>query len=293
MAEQHGAAALRVGEHFAPADRRRVAEAEEAQARLGDHDARAGERRAHDQQVGDGGQDVPPHDVPAARAGDLGGLDVVCVFDEHDLRADDAREAGPAEGGKDDDDDDVARAEHVGHDDDQRQRRDDEQDVDDAHDDRVHPAADVARRHAQQGAEHGDDQAGDQADAQTGAGAVDEHGEDVLPRRDGGAEQVLPRGGQPLFEAAVDHVVRVVRGDEGREDGEDGEEGKDDQADASLFVHPQLFEETADRVQDAQQFAADVLERLDHVIVPPASRADRADNRQSPSEGSPRARMRT
>ena len=180
---------------------------------------------------------MPPHDIPAARAGDLCRLDIICVFDQHDLRAHDAREAGPAECSKDNDDDDVTRAEHVGHDDDQRQRRDNEENVDDAHDDGIDPAAEITGSNAQKRTEHRDDEASDQADAQAGTRPVDEHGKDILPRRDGCAEQVIPRGCQALSGALRD-VVRIVRGDERREDGEDGEKGKDDQADPPLLVHP-------------------------------------------------------
>ena len=129
MAEQKGAAALGIGQHLAPADGGGIPEAQEGESRLGYHDAGAGQRGAHDKQMGDAGQDVAEHDMAPAGTGQLGRLDVVAVFEHQNLRAHNPGKACPAEDGEDENDHEIALAKEIGQHNGQRKGGDDEKDI--------------------------------------------------------------------------------------------------------------------------------------------------------------------
>ncbi len=101
LTKQDGTAALCIGKHFSPADSSRVSKPEEAEARLRNHDAGAGQRSTHDNQVGYAGQNVPEHDISLSRAGKLRCLYIIVIFYLQYLRTDGSGQSRPAEQDKD------------------------------------------------------------------------------------------------------------------------------------------------------------------------------------------------
>ena len=165
--EHEGAAGAR--QHAAPGRRRRRhAEAEKRQARLGeDHGADAG-REQHDDRRHDVGQDVPPQDAPGRGADRLGGVHVhVLAHRDHGgaddaragdaeqqaERADDLRQAGAEHGNHDQQDDEVGKA-HPGIDETLRDQVDLAAEI--AGEDADHDGDDRGQRRGGEGDDHRD-----------------------------------------------------------------------------------------------------------------------------------------
>jgi hypothetical protein len=131
-------------EHAAPAAQVGVAEAEEAEARLEQDRLGDVERGDHDHRRQHVGQDLDEDDAPGAHADDAGAVDVGQRAVAQELAAHEPGRLRPAEDADHQDEVDEPRAEEG--DDDQRQHeaRDDLEELGDAHEQLVGPAAEVA-----------------------------------------------------------------------------------------------------------------------------------------------------
>ena len=227
MAEQKGAAALGIGQHLAPADGGGIPEAQEGESRLGYHDAGAGQRGAHDKQMGDAGQDVAEHDMAPAGTGQLGRLDVVAVFEHQNLRAHNPGKAGPAEDGEDENDHEIALAKEIGQHNGQRKGGDDEKDIHHPHHHHIHDSAEIAGQNPHQRTEESGSEAGRDPDHQGDPGAVDQHAENILPGGDSGAERMGEGGGEPLL-GPLGHVIGIIGRDQGGENRQDDQQPRDE-----------------------------------------------------------------
>src|SRR5438093_1577296 len=178
LARHQGRARLR--EHEAPRRlRRRYADAEKAERGLGDDDDADGEARQYRRRVQDVRQDVLLDHAQLAGAGDLGQLDEVALAQAQHLAADDTRIARPVHRAQDDDDVPHARADHGREEDREDDRRQGEPGVGHAHDDLVHPAAQVAGDDAERGPDAAGHERAHQPDDQRHARAVDQTTQDV------------------------------------------------------------------------------------------------------------------
>ena len=119
-----------------------------------------------------------------------------------------------------------------GHHDHERQGRDYQEDIGDQRHHVVARATKVGRRDAHEQREHGGHQASDERDDERLPGSPDQLREDVLGIA-GGAQQVLPRRAQRLFE---DLGVRVVGGKNAGNERDHDEEADDDGAGQRLAV---------------------------------------------------------
>src|SRR5438094_7127370 len=149
---------LPLADHLAPRRYGRIdADADERQGGLGEDRLGNAERhRYHDrrQRVG---QDVAQQQPPAAHAEPAGGIHELLLLEGEDLRPRLPRDADPA--GEPDGDEDVEEAgpQHRHDQDDEQQARERIHDIDDAHDDHVGAAPQIARQGADGDAEGHDD----------------------------------------------------------------------------------------------------------------------------------------
>ena len=219
------------GDHRAPFRRGRLgAEAEEAEAGGRQDDARHVERHADD----DGGEaerhDVAPDD-PRRRCALQGRRgDEVGVADRQRLGPGDARIGRPR--GDGDGDDGILDARAEGRDEGERQHeaRKGEEDVGDAHQHRIEPAAEIARARADREADRRRDDRDEADDEKRQARAEDDAAEDVA-RLLVGAEPVDGRRRQQALGPQVAAGDRRIGGDEVGEERHDDQQHDDERAD--------------------------------------------------------------
>ncbi|MPN03003.1 hypothetical protein SDC9_150226 [bioreactor metagenome] len=177
-------------EHAPPGDEPRVGETEEGEPRLREYRSGHAERDVRKQYRRGLRHEMPPEYISALRAERAQRLDPGAFAHCEDERADGARRTHPRKYRKYQYELPEPLAPDTGEHHQYRQRRYRKQDVDEAHDERIAPASDVAGRkaegHPQQA---GDDRRAD-ADDQRGADTVDESCEDVA--------SALVRAHQPL-----------------------------------------------------------------------------------------------
>src|SRR2546421_2911267 len=219
--------ALRPVQHRAPAQRVRIAEAEELQAGGGQHGVQRGaEEGGHDQRR-HRRQQLEDDDVEAPLPAYPRGLQELPVAQGQRLGAHLVGAVGPAGDDQHDEDDGQAALAGVGgQDDDQRERRQHQEHVGEQAQRVVGEAAEVRRGDADEHRQDRRDPAGDERDHERLAGAVDELRVDVLAEHSG-AEPV--RAGR-LLAGGERQVVGVPdRGEQLRRDRDRGEEQEDDQ----------------------------------------------------------------
>ena len=229
--------ALALEDHAPPAHRVLIAEAEEAQARLGE------DREAHqDRRVGDDrrqpvGDDVAREGAQMRGAGRARGLDIDTRLQAQHLCPHDSGRARP--GGERDRDHRVfdARAEQRDDQQHEEEGRDQQEDVEDPAQHRIGPAAEIAGQRSEHDAEQARDRRGDDGDEQGELRAPDQPREDVAPEIIG-AEKMSGAGrriGRRVHRARVDQRQegRGKRGDD-RERDHAGAERKRDAAHQSF-----------------------------------------------------------
>src|SRR2546421_7549697 len=210
--------------------RRRHADAEERQRRLGDDDHTEHEGGQHDGGVHHVGQDVAPHDGALGAAGHDGQTHVVAILEREHLAAHHARVARPVDDAEDDDDVHLARPHDGGQEDREGQRRQRQPRVGHAHDDLVHPAPEVTGEDPQHRADHAREDDRGEADHHRDARAEDQAREHVAPDVVGaeqvrGAAALLPRR-RPEALAEQAHLG-IVGDDHVGEDGQERDHGQD------------------------------------------------------------------
>ncbi len=205
-------------QHLAPADDRRIAEAEEGERRLGQDGEADDENHVGQHQRQHRGQDVPPQDVRVAGADGPRAHDELTLPDAEGLGTHQPCGRGPAQR-PDDEDDRAQRGADDRHQHDlQRQVRDDEEEVGDPHQQRADPSAAVAGNDPDETSDDERDGGGREANHQRHARAVEERGEDVLAAVIG-PEHVRGRGRLVDVTDVDPHAgVRVVRREQRRED---------------------------------------------------------------------------
>lgn len=140
-----------------------------------------------------------------------------------------------------------------------------EDDVDDAHDQRIGPAAEITRDHAEQDADRQRDGENGDGDQQRDAGADDQPAEDVAAELVT-AQQVVRRWCRPGREQ-VSLLVAIGRQDR-REKGHEDDEQHDDRADHGVAVAAEAHGKF--RVPEAAERALRQSHRLHgHVGLPP------------------------
>ena len=200
-------------DHGAPrGERRRCPQAEEGQARLGDHRAGHAEGRLHEEDGGGERQQVARDDAARSRAERLRRLHELALPERRHLDARQARVARPAEQAERQDDVPEARPEDGGERDGEQEPREGEQHVDHARHRLVEPPAQIAGggadRRADEQREHDDADAHGERDART----VQHAREHVAPEAVLAERVAGVRRGEPRAE-----VGRVgIGGEEGR-----------------------------------------------------------------------------
>ena len=182
-AEAGCAGVLGEGQDLAPRRRQRVAQADERQGRLDEHRAGEHEDRVGDDEGHDVGQDVVAHHVPARGADDPRPVDEGALADGQGLAADDPRGRRPRRDADDHDDDQQGDADagHLGRlaedlpqdrgqDEGQDEGREDQEEVGDAHQERVGPAADEAGHDPDDGPDEDRDERRQQPDRSSRCG---------------------------------------------------------------------------------------------------------------------------
>ena len=184
-----------VGDHRAPARRRRLhAEPEERQRRFGHDRRRDAERGRDEHRRDDARQHVLQHDADVARAERLGRLhELELAHDEH-LAANEPRHPRPADDADREEHDGQRRLQRGGHRDEQQQRGKRERHVGEAHHQLVDPAAVVAGEQPEREAEQQRDGLRDDARGERDARAVHEPRPHVAP---------LDVGAQPVRRATA------------------------------------------------------------------------------------------
>ena len=200
-------------QHVAPRHAVRIAEAQEADARLGDDRPADGDGGIDEAERQDVGRDVHEQDAPGAGAGDARRLDIGALPQRQHLAPDHARRVGPQQQGDGEHDVRRAGAQKARQHDDEGQEGQAERHVGDAHQHRVGRAAEIARHQADDGADGGDDDRGRQADRERAARAVHELGIDVAAEI-GRAERELGAGrhvGRELAGLGEQDLQRIER----------------------------------------------------------------------------------
>ncbi len=155
------------------------AEAEIGEEALGDDDLGNGQRRIDHHRADEVGNDVPEDDLERPLPGSACGLDEFALLDRQRLAAHDARHGQPFErADRDEEQIDVAAEDHH-QDDDEQDVGQRIHDVDEAHHDRIEPAAEIAGDRA---VEHADDDRDDgrrQRDGKRHLRAVEHAGQQV------------------------------------------------------------------------------------------------------------------
>src|SRR3954447_12005178 len=201
---------LPVGDHRPPLRRRRLRAEPEEPERRAEEDVPDGVDHREDQyERDDVRKDVPQHHAAVPVAERLRREDVLPTLREHRVPARDARVADPAREPDRDEHVEDARPQHRDDRDHQDEEREREEEVDDAHDHRVDPTADVPREEADRGPDDQRHARGPEGDQQVDAPAVEDAREHVAPELVG-AQWVT--GGERRGER-VERVegVRVVR----------------------------------------------------------------------------------
>ena len=171
------------------------------------------------------------------------------------------------------------RRQLAGDDDDERQLRDDQEDVGQHGQALVADPADVARGHADEHADRGGADAGDQTDDHHAAGAEDDLGQDVLPQLVG----AQPVRGRRRLQQVGAQGAGVVRDDPRADDRQDHEEREDDESRQGLRVaqedEPLLAGGRGLRGRDVRRVFQE--RQVDGHVSPPAGSAGRARRRRS------------
>lgn len=224
---------------IAPGDGRVLqADAEEREGRL-QGDVRAERDGRHDDDGRDGVRgDVAQHHPGVGGAEGAGRLHVVVLFGGDDRAAGDAGDLGPAE--QDDEADDGPDGGAVDDGEEDQAAEDDgdaEEDVGEAGEDRVPPAAEETRESAEHAAEDRDAEGGADADGHRGAGAVDDPGVDVAALR---VEAEGVAGFGALLGVVQVGLEGVAARDESGPDRDDHQEEDDQGGDDEDRVAPQV-----------------------------------------------------
>ena len=218
LVEDHVAAGR---DHGAPFRRGRLrAEAEEAEACRGEDDACHVERQAHDDRGQAQRHDVPEQDAPGGSALQHDGLNEIALGDGDRFGARDAGIGRP--GGERNGDHRVldAGAKRCREGQRQHQAREGEEDIGDAHQHRIDPAAEVARERADREADGGHHHRHQQHDGERHPRAIEGAGIDVAAKFIGAEPVFGRRRRQPVGEILRDgrNAARQQRREDRHED---------------------------------------------------------------------------